>query len=163
VMTTGLLLTAPSAEAVAGVLAHELAHVTERHGMRALLREAGLGLLLSLVVGDAAGAGSVLLENASALTGLSHTREMERAADLEAVALLRRAERDPRGLVAMLRELAKREAEGAQLPAFLSSHPLSSERLERLEALTRDAAEKPAPQVDFAALQAAVRELAKPR
>ncbi len=163
VVTTGLLQDAPSAEAVAGVLAHEVAHVTERHSMRALLRQAGVGLLLSLLVGDAAGAGGVLVDQAAALTGLSHSREMEREADRVGLELLRRAQLDPGALADFLRVMQQQEeTQGAQVPAFLSSHPLTSDRLERLEAL---AAEKAAPtrplDVDFKALQEAVRALPK--
>jgi len=163
VVTTGLLLAAPSAEAVAGVLAHEVAHVTERHAMRALLRQAGVGLLLSVLVGDAAGAGSGLVEHAASLTGLSHSREMEREADRVGAALLRRAQLDPRALADFLRVLQQEEQQQrAQVPAFLSSHPLTSERLQRLEALAaaEAAPTRPLP-VDFPALQAAVREAVK--
>lgn len=159
VVTTGLLLAAPSAEAVAGVLAHEVSHVTGRHAMRAVLRRASVGVLLALAFGDAAGASGALVDQAAALVDLSYSRDMEREADRDGVALLARAGVDPRGLAAFLRALAREEAKaGARVPAFLSTHPVTAERLAALEQLTARARPARAPGVDFGALQAAARE-----
>src|SRR5690606_30814505 len=71
VVHTGLLERAASGEEVAGVLAHELAHVLERHSMRQLTRRAGLVALLSATVGPVDGLGGVLVDGAANLTDLA--------------------------------------------------------------------------------------------
>ena len=52
VITSGLINNAENPEEVAGVLAHELTHVLQRHSMRKLVRQAGLGVLIGIVLGD---------------------------------------------------------------------------------------------------------------
>jgi len=55
VVYTGLLERADSPEQVAGVLAHEIAHVTLRHGIRNVAHQAGLMVAVSILLGDAGG------------------------------------------------------------------------------------------------------------
>jgi Zn-dependent protease with chaperone function len=163
VVTTGLLEKAPSAEAVTGVLAHEVAHVLGRHSLRSLLKQVGLWGLLAAALGDAGSATGLLLEQAAALTQLSFSRDMELEADREGLALLRRAGLDAGGLRAFLASLREEEQrQGDAVPAFLRTHPLTEERIALLERLAAEAApsEQPAAQgrvdVDLAAVRAAL-------
>lgn len=132
IVTRALIDGAASAEAVAGVLAHEIGHVAERHPSAAMARR-----LLGHVVLQLLG-GGVVAEGTTLLAELSYSRDDEREADAVAVALLNRAGIDGAGLAAFMRALAGREAEtgpGA-IPGFLSTHPDSGERA---RAIARDA------------------------
>lgn len=116
-----------------GVLAHELGHVEARHGVKRIARSAALSLLLSLAFGDANGAASVLLRNAAQLVSLEYDRNEEREADDFAVATLHQRGLDSSGLARLFEKLERLEGR-VDLPAFLSTHPPTGERIARLNA-----------------------------
>ena len=127
VVHSGLMLAADGADELAGVIAHEIEHVEQRHSLRAMLREAGLRLAVAAVIGDFGIAGSA----AGQLSSLSFSRDSEREADELGLQRLARAGIDPDG---MLRLFAKLDAEskGQAPPAWLASHPTTPERIARL-------------------------------
>ncbi|MEQ7873670.1 M48 family metallopeptidase [Sphingomonas sp. ASV193] len=109
--------------ALAGVLAHEMAHVHRRHVTQALIREFGIGSLIRLFAG---GIGA----NTEQLVGLSFTRANEAEADADAIAALRRADVDPRPTAALFFKLSHLTGDqrGDDRLAFLNSHPVSIDR-----------------------------------
>jgi len=131
VVTDALIELAPSEDALAAVIAHEIAHIEERHGLRRLLRAAGAALLVTVVIGDA----GELLEEAAALPTLlldgAYSRAFETAADDRAAALLRAVGRDPRALAGMLEALAASCGVGCS-GGWLSTHPAMGERIARI-------------------------------
>ncbi|MBL8447069.1 MAG: M48 family metallopeptidase [Zoogloeaceae bacterium] len=130
VVNGGLLSLADSAEEVAGVLAHEIAHVELRHGLRQMVKSAGIRVLLSLAAGDygqLAGWGAQLSE-------LKFSRDAEREADSRGLSRLVGAEIDPSGLGRFFAKLESVEGAGGALPAVLSTHPATEERKAALEA-----------------------------
>lgn len=112
-------ITETNPEALAGVLAHEVAHVRRRHVTEALIRELGIGALIRLFAGD-------LGANAEQIVSLSYTRGNEAQADSDAIRMLKRANLDPRPTAELFQRLAREAPEfSAQ---FLNSHPASSHR-----------------------------------
>ena len=89
VIFDGALREAKNPDAMAGILAHEIAHVRRRHVTQALIRELGIGALIRLFAGD-------IGANAQQLVSLSYTRANEYEADGDAIAALARAKIDPR-------------------------------------------------------------------
>lgn len=131
-INAGLVAEAPSAEALAGVMAHEAAHVLERHGLKSLIGKTGLTLAVPLLLGDL-GSATVALGTAGAgLLDLGFSRRQESAADAAGLALLQQAEIAPRGMLAFFDWMQRREADKGTPPELLSTHPLSAERLTRL-------------------------------
>ncbi len=128
VIFRGLLEFAQSADEAAGVLAHEMAHVIERHPTQAILRAAGVSLLFDMLTGGA----STLAGIGELLIGLSFSRRAEADADAIAVAMLEATDIRASGLG---RFLARLDKQGRDLPAglsFLSSHPSPTVRVEAL-------------------------------
>jgi predicted Zn-dependent protease len=133
---TETILKARNASELAGVIAHEVGHVARRHVAQNYNRQrnakigtdmlaAGAGLL----AGGAAGGAAQLGGGLAAMTYLnSFGREAEEEADLFAVGVLPEAGYDPGGLVTFF-ETLQREG-GSEAPAFLSSHPATSDRIE---------------------------------
>ncbi len=119
----GLLEQAESGEEVAAVLAHEIHHVTERHGLRRIARQLGTFAALGAVLG-AVDLGS-LTGLAVGLVGNAYDRDQEREADALGHALLIEADIDPAGMATFFDRLAAR---GPDVPALLSTHPGSDER-----------------------------------
>ncbi len=78
VFHSGLLLAARSPEEVAGVLAHETAHVTLQHGIRQIIGSAGLYALVQTFFGDTSGLMAVILDNTTFLINQKYSRNYER-------------------------------------------------------------------------------------
>ncbi|MDQ3036670.1 MAG: M48 family metallopeptidase [Myxococcota bacterium] len=141
VVYTGLLRDAESPEQVAGVLAHELAHVTRRHGMRNLAHRAGIALALQLLIGGDADAWTLLAADAAVLARQSgYSREQESEADADAVRTMSRAGLDPRALAGFFRVMQRAEsgAGSGALTSWLSTHPDHAVRIAHVEALAQD-------------------------
>jgi hypothetical protein len=119
-----------SPDELAGILAHEIAHVRHRHVTAALLREFGIGVFTTALGGTTAG-------RVDGFVSLSFTRRAEADADQGAIDMLRRAGISPVPTAGFFRRLKKLEANVGRLApamAYLSSHPLSSAREKRFEA-----------------------------
>jgi beta-barrel assembly-enhancing protease len=135
VLFRGLLERTASAEELAGVLAHEIQHVLHRHGTRMVVQRASTAVLLTAVAGDVSGLMAFGLEAARTLGDLRHSRSNEEEADLDGLRMLLAAGVDPRGMVEFFRKIDAREGGGMALPGYLSSHPPSADRAQRLHAL----------------------------
>ena len=129
VVHTGLLAAAETPEEVAGVLAHEIAHVLERHSTRQIVYQVGLWSGIALLFGSPDTAAQLLVGLGSDLAKLSFGRDQERDADAVGLELLVRAQVEPRGMVTFFERLAGQDPD---IPTFLSTHPGSEGRAERI-------------------------------
>ena len=128
----GLLEKSRSADAVAGVLAHEMQHVFQRHGTEILLNQVALSGLFKLLTVEANAIAETLFAGVRTLSLLKYTRELETEADALALQLLFEAKVDP---VEMLSMFAVLQKHAPSLPESFSTHPEMSSRLETLETL----------------------------
>ena len=121
-------ITEADPDALAGIIAHEVAHLRRRHVTEALIRELGIGALIRLFAGDVG-------MNAEQLVALSYTRRNETEADSDAIAMLKSAGISPKPTADLFRKLS-REDEGTPgfSAEFLQSHPLSNKRADRFAA-----------------------------
>ncbi len=130
-LTQGLMALADTSEdQLAGILAHEIAHVELGHCRKALIRKnrtEALQLFLSLA-NRRPGTASSIVEH---LAKLGITRESELEADDFAFQLLLKSRYSPIGLVQFL-EKAKEMERIPEWLTFLSTHPGNNERIERL-------------------------------
>ena len=139
VILTGLLEEADSAEEVAGVLAHELAHVTRRHSLRNIVKSAGLLVILQALLGDSSGLLGLATEASRYLLEQKFSRDFEREADDSGWAYLLQANVDPRGMTRFFEKLKKMTEDAGMAAmedslALVNTHPTSQERIERLTA-----------------------------
>ncbi|MCE2390660.1 MAG: M48 family metalloprotease [Proteobacteria bacterium] len=139
---TGLIEAVNSADELAGVVAHEIGHVTARHTAQLYRRQRNTAIasqLAGAVVGAATGSRSAADAGgmAAAMAGqgyiTGYTREFERESDRLAVATLIEAGWDPTGMLRMFQTLQK-ESKGGTLLTFLSSHPATDERIANVKA-----------------------------
>lgn len=129
VVCTGILEKMDRSDQLVALLAHEGTHVENRHSTRGLARDLAGSFFLSLVLGDVGGLGGALAQKGDELKGLSYSRDLETEADTIGIARLRESGVDPEGMVALL-ELLEREAQDMpEGTSFLSSHPLTKDRL----------------------------------
>lgn len=155
VVFTGLLEAAETPEEVAGVIAHELAHVTRRHGIRQVVKAAGLTAVISVTLGDLSGLESLVVE----VLQNGYGRDAETEADEEGVRMLVEARIDPRGMARFFERLA--EEQEIDMPEWLSTHPDSLRRATRVHELAAAACDvewEPL-DIDWDAVQAALEDL----
>jgi predicted Zn-dependent protease len=143
VVFRGLLEETETAEELAGVLAHELQHVLKRHATRMLLQQVSTGLLLSALTGDVSGAVAFGLEGARTLGTLRYSRLIEEEADAEGMKLLLAAGIDPAGMISFFETMKKKFGEGPEILTYLSTHPNTDDRIEKLRSLAEGAAKQP--------------------
>lgn len=130
-LNSALLAQAPSAEAVMGVMAHEAEHVLQRHGLKGVLNQLGVALAIPLLFGDAHTVMGALLYASGRLIDLGFDRAQESEADRRGLQLLQQAGVDPQGMVSFFAWMQQKEQNSP--PEFLSTHPLSSARLQALQ------------------------------
>lgn len=157
---TGLIDAAARPEQVAGVLAHEIAHVTLRHGMRNIAHQASLVVAASILLGDVSGWVELAAQAAMLAQSNDYSREQEAEADAEGARMLMAAGLDPAGLAEFFRRLqdeAGSELSGAM--TWLSTHPDHASRIAHIEELARTlpAAPRRPLEVSWPAVQDAAR------
>lgn len=132
IVTDELVALAETPDDLAGVLAHEIGHVQHRHGLRRLGRLAGLSAVAVLVTGDISSLNHDIGLLGAGLMDLSYSRDFEREADASAVALLRKANRDPTLLAVMLQRLSERADKPPGTHGWQSRHPSTEERIQSI-------------------------------
>lgn len=134
VVTTGLLRQVDSENALAMVLAHEIAHVTLRHPIQALTGGVAAQLVVGSVLGDGASfAVQGSLGQASNLTLLSFSRAMESAADARAMATVKKHYGHLNGADGFFIRMAA-ELDDAHWQEMFESHPGTAGRLQAIRA-----------------------------
>jgi len=124
----GLLRRARDPDEIAGVIAHEIGHAEHRDGLRSVIRTGGTSFLFGLLFGDITGSGAVIFASRTLLDA-SHSRETETAADDFAIRAMTQLGRSP----ASLGEFLVRITGSGGKTTIIDSHPVSSERLERMK------------------------------
>jgi len=135
----GLLENTETPEELSGVLAHEIQHVLQRHGMRLLVQNMTLGLIIGALTGDISGIMTFVLEGAHVLQTLSYSRSAEEEADREGMALLLAAKINPDGMVSFFEYLQKQHGEKDfdLMWRYFSTHPTAVDRVETLRKQAR--------------------------
>ncbi len=139
---SGLLLATASESELAGVLAHEISHVTQRHISRAIFANQRAGILTmaallgAILLGAATGSGDaiqgavVAAQSAAAQQQINFTRSNEYESDRVGVGLLASAGFDPMGMPTFFETLARQTAPlASQAPEFLRTHPVTVNRI----------------------------------
>lgn len=126
VISSGLIEMADSADMVAGVLAHEIAHLELRHPTQSAISNLGVAATVSIILGGS-GVGDV----AYLATVLSYSRDMETEADHRGIELLKGAGLRADGLASFFKALDEQDKDKGDtltMPDWLSSHPGLSAR-----------------------------------
>ena len=135
----GMIEAATTERQVAGVMAHELAHVLLRHGTANATKQQGfqIGALAGAIAGAVIGGnlGQIVSQGSQFGLGtwlMKYSREYEKQADLIGAQIMARAGYDPRDLAGMFETIAKQG--GGSPPQWLSSHPNPGNRTQYINA-----------------------------
>jgi predicted Zn-dependent protease len=152
----GLIDKTPTAEGFAGVLAHEMGHVIERHGTEAIVKAIGLGMVFGAIVGDSSSIGSAARDLAADLMTKSYSRSAEREADRIGVTMLNRANIRGDGFADFFNRVAKMQGPRGGVSSYFATHPSSTARAKRVRQMAtgRGPAMSPA---DWRAIRAICR------
>ncbi len=139
----GLILTTNNEAQLASVLAHEIAHVTQRHIARRLQAQgrqniASMAAVLAAIILGAAAGGSgdavqgaiAVAQGVSAQRSINFTRANEYEADRVGIAFLAAAGFDPNAMADLFDTMGRRAGlAGRNVPEFLQTHPVTSNRI----------------------------------
>ena len=172
---SALILRAESAEELLGVLAHEIIHVEQQHGLRGVIGATGIYMIASAVFGDVSGIMATLTSAAPLLLNQSYSRRFETESDVKGFALLQKAHINPTGLASFFEKMIEEEKKQLEkiedednrelvkgALQFLTTHPASEARIKKLRELgARADIESMNYQnlsAEFSALQTAVKQ-----
>jgi predicted Zn-dependent protease len=139
-VNTGTFLTAQNEPQLASILAHELAHLSQRHYARRLQQQkasttVGLAALLASLIVVAAGNSDVgiaaipAIQAASIESSLRFSRDMETEADRIGMQTLVSAGFDPHAMTGMFEQMLKATRYRTKVPEFLLTHPITERRI----------------------------------
>ncbi len=147
---TGLLLAAQGESELASVVAHEIAHVTQDHIARMVASQSqsywptmaalALALLAARSNPNVASAAIASTQAYSIQNQLNYSRDYEREADRLGYEMLTRGGYDPRGMSGFFSRLQRANRfYDSSAPAYLRTHPLTSDRIADMQARSEDA------------------------
>jgi Zn-dependent protease with chaperone function len=135
-----LVSLADNDQEILAVLAHEMGHISEKHALRQMLQASVVGLAMAWYIGDVS---SLLAAAPTVLLQTRYSRDFERNADTFAAEMLRANGIPASRLADILQKLeAAHQTETTQISAksakamdYLSSHPNTEERIDRLRGM----------------------------
>ncbi|MGD9842472.1 MAG: M48 family metalloprotease [Steroidobacteraceae bacterium] len=142
-INAGLLLATRNENELAGVLAHEISHVTQRHIARSIAAQSRnsivstAAMLAAILLGAAAGGGDAAIAGLAAAQSVALNNQMtfsranETEADNVGINLMARVGYDPNGMWQFFEVLQRQNGSinEADIPAILRSHPVTAERI----------------------------------
>ena len=149
---TGLIDATRSEDELAGVIAHEVAHVTQRHIARAVHASQRQSLLTTALMlgamilgaaggdGDAVAGAMAIAQGTAAQQQINFTRSNEYEADRIGIKALAEAGFDPHGMASFF-EVMSRQTPGTpdtRIPEFLSTHPVTTARIAEARSRAQD-------------------------
>lgn len=131
VLTDEMVEAAKGTEEVLAVLAHEIGHVEHRHITRSVLQNSVIGAIAAAVTSDAATLTGVVAGLPVLVAQTKYSRDFETAADDYAFRLLKQKGYSPGAFASIMERLAKKHGKERGPFAWISTHPVTSERVER--------------------------------
>ena len=138
-INSGVILNSESESELAGVMAHEVVHVTQRHMARSVemqqhmsipMMAAMLGAILIATQNPEAGnAAMIAIQGGVMQSQINFTRSNEEESDRIGMQLLSRADFNPRGMYNFFEKLQQNSRYIGQAPEFLRTHPLTVSRI----------------------------------
>jgi len=128
IIYSALLQHMDSYDELVALLSHESSHIKNRHSMKLLCRNLAGYLFISIVFSDVNSIMAILADNANTLRSLQYSRGFEEEADMDGLQMMIDNNVDPEGMTKLFKQLKK--AHDVSLPAFISTHPLTDQRIE---------------------------------
>jgi predicted Zn-dependent protease len=146
-ITRGILAYLDSEAALAGVIGHEIGHITARHGVKRYTKQTilGVGLGVGSILSEGFAQYAGLASNAGQLLLLKYGRDDERQSDRLGVEYATKIGYSTHDMAEFFRTLKRMSPPDGRLPSWMSTHPDPGERTETVHALTGEWQAKVAP------------------
>ena len=161
----GAMQAAGTESQLAGVLAHEIAHISQRHAAQqlsnAMVTNLGFSLLGALL-GNAGGASAANIAARYVASGafLKFSRDDEQEADRIGVGIMARAGWDPHGMIDLMESIrAQEKRDPNSVEIFFSNHPSPKDRVARLTRVVPQRRTGKRDSADFQSIRARLRKL----
>ena len=143
VVFKGLIKETQQWDELAALMGHELAHVNQRHSFKQIARGVSSYLIISVMTGDVAGASSVILDYAKQIHELANSRAHEREADMIGLEYLKELRIRPLAMRDLMQRLMDSHEASSSVTInsnleYLSTHPLSANRINYIERTVED-------------------------
>ena len=137
IITDEMIEMAETLDEALAVLAHEIGHVERRHTLRHLLQNSGVALVIATATADAASLSAAVTGLPVLLAQTSYSRAFETEADNFAFALLKQHDISPAAFASLMERLAADHDDAERKLAFVSTHPVTAERVKQARAAAR--------------------------
>ena len=131
VITDEMVLLAASEDEIAAVLAHEIGHVELRHAMKQVMQSSAVAVIAGAVTNDASSFTVAVAGLPALLAQTEYSRECETEADEFAFKLLKQHHISSAAFASLMERLSKDHADEEKYTSFLSTHPVTAERVKR--------------------------------
>jgi len=138
VITDDMVKAAKSPEEVLAVLAHEIGHVELRHTLRSVLQNSVVAVAAAAITSDAASLSVAVAGLPVLVAQTKYSREFEAAADEYAFKLLKRKGYSTAAFASLMERLAKKHEQEERAFAYVSTHPVTAERVKRARAAAQE-------------------------
>ncbi|MBI3900265.1 MAG: M48 family metallopeptidase [Gammaproteobacteria bacterium] len=139
VVTDELIELSESPDEVLAVLAHEIGHVERRHAMRHLLQDSATATIATAITNDASSLTLAVSGFPVMLAQAKYSREFEAEADEFGFKLLKQHNLSPEAFATMMERMTEdREDEDERRLSFISTHPVTTERIARARAAAQE-------------------------
>lgn len=139
VIHTGLILAAETPEELAGVIAHEICHVTERHAIERIISSLGIIAVCQVLLGDVSGVAAILVQGAQLISMMQFNQSQETEADVKGYELMKMAKISHLGFIEFFKRAQKKRAEMPEevkaAMALISTHPPDEKRINTIKKL----------------------------
>lgn len=137
VVYSGIIKQIEKPEELVALLSHEASHVNKRHSLKSILSRIASSLIFSLFTKDINGLSKGLINNVNTLRVLSYSRKLETEADNEGMKLMVNNKVNPAGMKFLMEDLKKLNKEIPSGISFLSTHPLTNERIKNADSFSK--------------------------
>lgn len=142
VFFSALIEKSDNPEQVAGVMAHELQHVINRHGTKGLVKQLSFDIILSALTGSSDGGNAAI--QAVKLAGLfKYSREFEEEADKQGIKMMINSNINPNGMVEFFEIMNETSGDIPKYLKYFSTHPQTDSRIANLKNYANKYSDKP--------------------
>jgi beta-barrel assembly-enhancing protease len=135
IIFSGIIDSMRNYDELAGLIGHEVSHINNRHSMKMICRNLSGYIFISAVLSDVNGIMAVIGDNLNSLQLLSYSRNFERQADYEGLDIMKINRINPEGMINLFKRLQSNK--DVLMPEFLSTHPITTERINSIKAIIR--------------------------
>lgn len=141
VFTDQIIELAKNDDELAGVVAHEIGHVTYHHGLKQIYRVLGIGFMIAVIGGDSSQLIDEVVTQAAFVQNFSYTRQFEVQADRNSVEIMEKLNRDPFAFVDLLDRIIPPSKGKGSDTSWYSTHPGNKDRRKNIEAILKELGE----------------------